>query len=259
MTDATLSPLEHKIYFAAKDAKDKVIFLETIEAWNLTDKKTLLSIISKMVKKSWLIRLRRGVYLITEPNIKNVEDPFIIAPYVFPGYVAFSSALYLHKLTDMYPFEIYVATRNESGTKKFGQFTFRGIAIKKRHKGSGRKGNYIVSSIPKTLYDCLKYPELAGGFEDVLEALYSANLTKKEWDMLLFYAKEFEKNAFFQRLGYLLELLPKKNENINRVIGICAKKVKSKIYLYKRKNGKYNKKWKIVDDIGKEMLISWWY
>jgi predicted transcriptional regulator of viral defense system len=259
MKTATLSPLEQKIYFAAMDAKDGVIFLDIIESWKLTDKNTLLSTLSKMTKKGWLIRLRKGVYLISKPGSFAIKDAFVVSTYIFPGYNAFSSALYLHRLTDMIPFEIYIATRNENGTKRFGEYTFRAIALKERYGGNERKENIIVSTKAKTFYDCLIHPDLGGGFPQIIQAIYEAKLSEAEWKEFLYYANKYEKSAFFQRLGYLLELLPVKTKAITEVIAICRKKILSKVYLYKRRKGTLDSKWKIVDDVGKEKLLSWWY
>src|SRR5271157_2455669 len=136
MTNATLSPLEQRIYFATRNARDGVVFLEILDSLRLTDKRTLLFALSKMAKKGWLMRLRKGIYLVSEPGTAAITDPFAISTYVFPGYNAFSSALYVHKLTDMVPFEISVATRNESRIKRIGGYTFRAVALKKRYGGS---------------------------------------------------------------------------------------------------------------------------
>lgn len=259
MTNATMSPLQQKIYFAARNAKDGVIFLDVIKSWNLSDEKTLSVALSHMVKKGWLMRLRNGVFLISEPNARTIINPFVISTYIYPGINAFSSALYIHKLTDMVPFEILVATRNESGTKRIGEYSFRAIPIKDKYGGSSEKGGVLVSSVAKTLYDCIMHPELSGGFPQILKALYESNLSKKDWDEFLSYAEKFERNSFFQRLGYLLSLFPKKNKMISMIIQKCKEKVGSKIYLYKRKKGKLIQEWMVIDDVGKEELLSWWY
>src|SRR3989338_7534788 len=98
MKTATLTPLEQKVYFAAKNSPDGVIFLETIESWKLTGKNTLQFTLSQMVQKGWLLRLRRGVYLAGEPESNIIQDAFYIATYIYPGYIAFGSALYVHGL-----------------------------------------------------------------------------------------------------------------------------------------------------------------
>lgn len=259
MKNATLSPLEQKIYFAAKNAKDGVVFLEIMYSWDITDRKTLHSVLSRMVKKGWLMRLRRGVYLVCEPGFGTLLSPFVTATYMFPGYVGFSSALYIHKLVDVVPFEVQVATRQESGAKNLGQYSFRAIPVGKRHVGSELTNGYLVSTIPKTIYDCLCQPELAGGYPQVLKAIFEAKISENGWKEFIYYAEKFERSAFYQRLGYLLSILPRKNKTILKMIAKCRKRIRSKIYLYKRRKGKYIPEWKLVDDIGKEELLSWWY
>ncbi|MBI5159620.1 type IV toxin-antitoxin system AbiEi family antitoxin domain-containing protein [Candidatus Micrarchaeota archaeon] len=259
MKNATLSPLEQKVYFAVRNAGEGVVSLEIIRSLRLADDRTLLFVLSNMVKKGWLTRLRRGVYLVGEPGGSVVKDAFLIATYVFPGYVAFSSALYVHKLVDVMPFEVQVATRNESMVKRIGEYSFRAIPIGERHFGSERKDGRTISTVAKTIYDCLTHAELGGGYPQILKAIYEANLSKTQWKELFYYAEKFESNAFYQRLGYLLSIMPKKDKQILIAIKKCRKKTESKIYLFKRRKGKYISEWKLVDDVGREELLSWWY
>lgn len=259
MKTATLSPLEQRIYFAVRNAGEGVFTLDIMRSLKLAGDGTLLFTLSNMVKKGWLTRLRKGVYLVSEPSGSVIKDAFLIATYVFPGYVAFSSALYVHKLVDVMPFEVQVATRSESGVKQIREYAFRAIPIGERHFGSERKEGRIVSTIAKTIYDCLTHAELGGGYPQILKAIYEAKLSKEQWKELFYYAEKFEPNAFYQRLGYLLSIMPRKNKQMQAAIKKCRKKTKSKIYLFKRRKGKYVPEWKLVDDVGKEELISWWY
>ncbi len=256
--EVSLTPLEQKIYFAAKEAKDSVITLEIIKSWKLADDKTLRLIVHNMQKKRWLMGLKRGVYLVTDPSEYAIPDPFIVSTYLFDGYNAFSSALYIHKLTDMVPFNVYVATKNKKQIKIIGEYSFEALPLGKRAFGSCRFNNYVVSNIPKTIYDCLHKPLLAGGLRAVLKAIYEANMKNEEWKEFLYYAK-IEKNAFYQRLGYLLDILPKKSPPIKEIINLCKKYIHSITHLLGRSSGKYIKKWKIIDNVGKEKLLSWWY
>ena len=259
MPDATLSPLEQKVYFAAKNAKDGVVSLEMVSSWNLTDKKSLLVILSRMAKKGWLLRLRKGIYLVSEPPASAITDMFTVSTYCFPGYNAFSSALYLHGLTDMVPFEVLVATRHESGVKTFGQQSVRAVALKERFMGSTLHEGHFVSTLPKTIYDCLIHPELGGGHTQIMKAIHEANMAETGWKELFYYSKKFEKSAFYQRLGYLLSLLPRRSKATKGAIRICSKMVRSKIHLYGRGKGVYIPEWKIIDNVGREALLSWWY
>ncbi|NYZ60328.1 hypothetical protein H0O01_01370 [Candidatus Micrarchaeota archaeon] len=259
MPNTTLSPLEQKIYFAAKNARDGVVSLEMVRSWNLTDEKSLLVILSRMAKKGWLLRLRKGIYLVSEPPAPAIRDIFVVSTYCFPGYNAFSSALYLHGLTDMVPFEVLVATRHESGVKTFGQYTVRAVALKDRFMGSMLQQGRVVSTAPKTIYDCLTHPELGGGHTQIMKAIHEANMDESGWKELFYYAEKFESHAFYQRLGYLLSLLPKKSRATKGAIRLCAQKAKSNIYLSGRGKGAYIPEWKLIDNVGKEALLSWWY
>ena len=259
MKNETLTPLEQKIYFAAKDAKNSIITLEIIKSWKIAKDNTLRLVLFNMQKKGWFFRLKRGIYLVTEPNQQAIPDPFIVSTYIYNGYNSFSSALYIHKLTDVVPFNVYVATRNKNNKKEIGQYSFQALSLGKRAFGSIFYNGYLVSSIPKTIYDCLHKPLLAVGFPTVLKAIYESSMDEKQWDEFLYYVKKFEKNAFYQRLGYLLSILPKKTKAMNLIIRTCKRHVHSNTYLLGRKWGIYIKDWKVIDNVGKKTLLSWWY
>ncbi|MGC8516828.1 MAG: type IV toxin-antitoxin system AbiEi family antitoxin domain-containing protein, partial [Candidatus Acidifodinimicrobium sp.] len=52
--------------------------------------------LSRLVKKGWLTRLKRGVYEVNFPYEKTQTDAFLIALNIFGGYLGFSSALYVY-------------------------------------------------------------------------------------------------------------------------------------------------------------------
>ncbi|MDO8554869.1 MAG: hypothetical protein Q7S22_08720 [Candidatus Micrarchaeota archaeon] len=51
MQTATLSSLEQKLCFAARNSKHGVIFLDIIDSWQLTDYGIILFTLSKMIKR----------------------------------------------------------------------------------------------------------------------------------------------------------------------------------------------------------------
>jgi predicted transcriptional regulator of viral defense system len=255
----SLSALEQQIYFLSQGAKNNIITYDTIRSWGLADENVLNVVLSRMCKKGWFTRIKRGVYLLSGYG-KGIVDIFYTAQFVYPGYLAFSTALYLHKLIDEMPFTIYIATKEISGSKNLGEYTIKAVSLGKRAIGIQRIGDYWISTIPKTLYDCLHFPEYGGGYSRILKSIHSAKMNEKQWEEFIDYVKKFDSDASCQKIGYLLDLLKKTRMNIpSSVFSYLQKRVKSVVLLGKGTKGKFNKKWKIVDRIGEQTLLSWWY
>ncbi len=255
----SLSNLEEKVYFAALRAEGTVTF-ETIESWSICSHGTLKVVVHNLVKKEYFQRIKKGVYIAKKPDGSSLQDALLLAQNLFNGYLAFSSALYIHKLSEELPFTIFVATNSQSREKQFGNYIVKSAALGNRLLGTTKIEGYVTSTIPKTIYDCFHLPQYAGGYANILKAVFTAKMTEKQWKEFMQYVAKFEHFAFCQRVGYMLSLL-KKETKINMpdfVLSYMKSKIKYNINLGEGK-GLNIKDWKLEDSIGKEKLLSWWY
>ncbi len=202
----TISPLGQQLFFATKGTKHGVVTLEFFKNLELCREGTLKVVISRLLKKGALLKLKNGVYAWNMEG-NGVEDMFFAAQNVFNGYLAFSTALYLRGLSEQFPFTIYIATRGKSASRIFGQTELKAVAIHSRATGVERLGDYEVSSVAKTIYDCFHLPEYAGGLSAVLEAIHRANMNKIQWAEFLTYVDRFESNNSKKKIGAYLNLL----------------------------------------------------
>ena len=273
----SLSNLEEKVYFSALGAS--AVNFETIKTWQIASNGTLKVIVHNLVKKGYFQRVKKGVYIAKKPGAPQLIDAICIAENTYKGYAAFSTALFIHKLTEEMPFTIFIATKTQSCEKNFGNYTIKAVAIGQRLMGTAKVDNYTVSTLPKTFYDCLHLPQYAGGYPNILKAIYNAKMNEKQWKEFMQYVEKFKSYAFCQRAGYMLSLL-KKETNIkipDFVLSYTKSKVKYELNLWhgtdakeqKQKasrrfasihpNCQYIKEWQLTDCIGKEKLLSWWY
>ncbi len=160
--------------------------LDVLESLQLCDNDTLKTTLSRLNTSGKIIRLKRGVY-----STNPIKDAFACAQSTFNGYLGFTSALYLHKLTTEVPFTITVVTRQDSGSKTFGQYTFKAVSLKQKAVGFENNGPYVVSTRAKTLFDCLYLPRYAIEEEKLLAAFREAKLTAKEWKEFSSYVDKF--------------------------------------------------------------------
>lgn len=140
--------------------------------------------LSLLSKKKWVLRLRRGLYVIVpiDAGVRGSESfivhDFVIASHLAsPYYVGFWSALNHHGLTDQIPRTVFVATTRPRKPLKILTSTFRFVQLAPKkfigiETASFEDAAVRISSKEKTLVDCLDHPELAGGIEEVARAVY---------------------------------------------------------------------------------------
>ena len=160
--------------------------LDVLESLRLTDRSTLKTTISRLNKAGRIIRLKRGVY-----SANPLKDPFAAAQATFNGYLGFSSALYLHKLTTEIPFRIIVVTRRLSKLRQLGPYEFLAVALGGKAVGFETRGGYVLSSRPKTLFDCLYLPKYGIGWQKLADAYALVKMTENEWYEFGAYCENF--------------------------------------------------------------------
>lgn len=219
-------------------------------------------ICSNLSSKGYLHRLKKGIYLVHErpsafPVIKN---PYKIALALFKGYIGFSSALRVYNLLDYAPFTIFVVTANKSRERQIGEYTFKAVAMGKRAFGLTHYNGLYISTISKTFFDCFYKPQYCGGYSVITKAINDVDL---DWNEFTRYFK-FASDSLCQRTGYVLELMgleTGKLKEIKDILGILRERVRNNTKLVPsgKGGGKYIKEWKVLDNIGKENILSWWY
>ncbi len=216
-------------------------------------------ICSGLSKKGYLHRIKKEIYLIqSDPSQKPlISDPSKIALQIYPGYLAFHSALRIYDLTEYEPFTIFIATAGKSHTIKIGEYIFKYISVKNT-EGVEFYKNVYVSSKTKTFYDCFSKPQYCGGYSVIAKALY---LNKGcDWNKLKAYFENFASDTLCQRSGYVIELIKKANivEIPDFIISYFKSRIKTTARLIpqNKSGGKYIKEWHILDNLGGENIVS---
>jgi len=244
------------IYLACLESGRRIIPIELIRSWRLAKDRSLNVIMHRLCSRKKLLRLKKGLFYVLRPGEKEIDDIYEVALAIYPGYLGFSTALELKGLIDEVSFTVYVITSRTRGKRQIGRYEIKAIPFGERTVGYERIGKYEISTTAKTIYDCLKRPQYAGGYQKVLKATYYAEIN---WEEFLYYLEKFEDPAFFRKTGYLLEML--KRETKKNVPNWVLEKLNrpGKMAWLGKGKGVHNKKWNIMDCIGKTILLSWWY
>lgn len=213
-------------------------------------------ILHSLCRKKYLRRARKDLYY----NPLNLRNFYQLAMRIKEGYIGLSSALRYYNLTEYEDFTIFVITRNfrKRIDLEQAQHTIQFIPLHNLFTGFEKKEDMYISTVEKTLFDCLLKPRLVG-FTNITKALYDVNI---DWHLFLSFFKQTKNNSLCQRTGYILELMKKstKLKVPQFVFEFLLKKVKNPVKLMPSKApSKFNKKWKVQDNIGEKNILSWWY
>jgi predicted transcriptional regulator of viral defense system len=236
----------------------KLVEFKVLRSLMLTSDNSLRVTLNRLVRNGSIYNPLRGIYVAKD------ADPFWVAAVLFPGYLSLSTSLYLHHLAEEYPFTIFIASEKR-GTFTLGEHELRYFKAKNykgiRDGGGGREAGYRLASVEKALYDSLHHLELVG-YGRFMKALNNADISAKRF-ISLTEGENHRGSAFFQRLGYMLSLLPKRDAEKEKLLKACRKRVRANAYLSGRKTameGVYVSEWKLIDNVGgsKELVSSWW-
>jgi len=172
--------------------------------------------------RDWLRRVRRGLYLVApleaEPGQKAIpEDPWLVAQAVFaPCYIGGWSAAEHWGLTEQLFRSTLVVTAAQvrGSAAEFLGHEYRLFKVpNSRIAGSltpvWRGSERVLASTPeRTLADCLRNPELAGGIRPLTDLLTEYwSRSGRDVRKLLAAMDEVASGAAWKRLGYLAERL----------------------------------------------------
>jgi predicted transcriptional regulator of viral defense system len=178
--------------------------------------------LARLTDKKWVLRLRRGLYLILpfEAGVEGTYSvhPFRVVPYLVTPYaVAYWTALHHYGYTEQIPGAVFVATTADRASAALSidelGLTYRFVTLTPYkffgHHHIWVEGHRIaITDRVKTVVDCLDHPEHCGGIVEAAKGLYEG-LTAGDVSpsLLTEVAERLQNRAIFKRLGYLSELL----------------------------------------------------
>ena len=246
---------EQKIweYIKNKDIIDNEIIKQIFPEMPRNKRNKLLH---NLYKKGYIKRARKDLYY-NPDELKNFHK---LALKIRNGYIGLSSALRYYNLIEYEDFTIFIITKNfqKKISLKGTKYSIEFIPLKNLFAGFEKKDNIYISSIEKTIFDCFLKPKNIG-FTNITKALYDAKIN---WNKFINFFKLTKNNSLFQRTGYILELMKKETKlKIPAfVFEFLLKKVKNPVKLMPiNAKSKFNKKWKIQDNLGEKNILSWWH
>lgn len=223
-------------------------------------------LLSELVKKSVLARIKAGQYIILQVGGEEVQlSNWPIIAKMLAGdvyYLSHYSAMRLHGMTTHPLFEVYITTTNRHRSKIVNHINYRFIYCKKcnfwgsQTKWITKQDKVMQSDLERTLLDGLERPELCGGIIEVCRGLWTKQ-NDLNLDRLAEYAKKYPTQAAVKRLGFLLETLSIGGDCCNKLHKIIGQ---SKVYVrlepQSPHQGRYWSRWKLQLNCSIEELTA---
>lgn len=213
------------------------------------NKETVSSLLYRYRKRNAIARVRKNVYLPTNPQDGYVdENKFEIGCNAVPDtYISYHSAMEYYGWQNQVFNRIYL-----SAPRRFRPFEFDFVeymyAPDKFREGVIRphpERKVYVTDPERTVIDCANRLDLAGGYE---EFIYNLDFIREaDEEKLLYYLFLYNKQALYQRTGFILSLFKEKMNLSEGFFGVCREGAgKSTRYLTdKEESGTYVPQWKI--------------
>lgn len=248
--------------------KDCFDFSEAQTALPDSSESALKELLSDMVKRGLLMRLKKGLYYIIpyeQEASSFMPDWHLLAEHLTKGtdhYIGYYSAMQIHNLITQPSLkeQIVVAKQLKPSTLKIKDVSFQFIYHNADHFFGATKmwidsfHKVLCSDLEKTIIDCLFKPDYAGGIVEIARAIH-ASKDKINYDQLLEYAQRFKSQAVIKRLGFLLETLEIKSGIIKQL-----QKAKTASYVILDtelpKSGKMISRWSIQQNLETETITS---
>lgn len=209
------------------------------------------SAVKMLIKKGLVSSIKKNLYVCNNFEDKvPIADKFKIGSSITKdAYISHHSALEFHGLTNQLFFEVYV-----SSGSVFKSFEFNGIKyqytaskITEGVETYNTNRGVRVTNIERTVIDCLKDLDKAGGLEEFLQSLRL--ITYLDSEKLIKYLELYDIQFLYQKAGYIMEYFKKELKLPDSFIDYCHNKIKkSKRYFDEKedKNLIYDSKWRLL-------------
>lgn len=204
----------------SNDGQDCFHFADVIEKFPTTERQYLSNVLSNMVRKGMLIKLRRDIYFIV-PIDSDASTYFpdwhLVAKELVKGkkyYIGYYSAMQIHGLITQPSLTEIIVTDSQIKPSKL---KIKGVEFQfvthTKTRFFGFKNTWInkhdkvmVSNLEKTLVDALTKPHLCGGIVEIAKAIYETR-EKVNVELLIEYLIQNDSNAAIKRYLFLCSLL----------------------------------------------------
>jgi len=213
------------------------------------DENAAKEILRRYKKQGLISQVRRDLYVVTDlANKVSLATKFEIAGHITPSsYLSYHAALEYYGLAHQTFYELYVSSK-----ETFSRFDYEGISYTfcPSRSNAGVLNPLTdslvrITDLERTILDCIDRIDLSGGLEELVECF--AIITYVSENKLLDYLYHFDKQALYQKAGFILSYFQKEMKLSDTFFEQCKSHTgKSTRYLTdKQESNTYFKEWKL--------------
>jgi predicted transcriptional regulator of viral defense system len=225
-------------------------------------------LLSELVKRKVLSRLKGGKFLIIPQEVGNVDgylgNWFVAASEVVNSpdyYIGFYSAMNHWGMLTQPLLKVFVVTPKRQIVPMQLKDSLTFVYMKEKfiwginQEWVTQTQKVRISDLEKTILDGLLYPQHCGGITEIAKGIWITR-DKIDYDKLGRYVGKYCKNVVAKRLGYILEIL---EIHTHSLLSFLKQYVKDRYDLLdptmpntiKNKNT-----WRLIDNIGKAQILN---
>jgi predicted transcriptional regulator of viral defense system len=252
------------------------LYEENKPVFTISDVQNILSkdynqttdLLSEMVKRKVISRLKNGKFLIVPQEVGNVErylgNWFVAASEVVNSpdyYIGFYSAMNHWGMLTQPLLKVFIVTPKRQVVPAQLKDSLIFIYMKEKfiwgikEEWATQTRKVRISDLEKTILDGLLYPRHCGGITEIAKGIWITR-DKIDYDKLGGYVDKYGKNVVAKRLGYILEVL---GIDTHPLLFNLRQYVKDRYDLLDpaMPNAIKNKNtWRLIDNIGKNQILN---
>jgi predicted transcriptional regulator of viral defense system len=225
-------------------------------------------LLSEMVKRKVISRLKFGKFLIIPQEVGDVER-YLGNLYIAAGeavnspeyYIGFYSAMNYWGMLTQPLLKIFVATSKRQVVPANLKENLVFIFINKKYIW-GINNEWVtqtrtvrISDLEKTILDGLLHPNYCGGITEIAKGIWIAR-NKIDYNKLGEYINRYDKNVIAKRLGYILDIFEIDVPFLLKSLRIYVKD-RYDIFDPTIPPARINKNnWRLIDNIGKTQMLE---
>ncbi len=252
------------------------LYEENIPVFTISDVQKILNkaynpttdLLSELVKRKVINRLKHGKFLIVPQEVGNVEkylgNWFVAASEIVNSpdyYIGFYSAMSHWGMLTQPLRKVFAATPKRQAVPKQLKDSLVFVYMKEkfiwgiREEWVTQTQKVRISDPEKTILDGLLYPQHCGGITEIAKGIWIIR-DKIDYNKLEGYVDKYGKNVVAKRLGYILEIL----EIDTRPLLLNLRQyVKDRYDLFDPTMPTANKEknsWRLIDNVGKNQILN---
>lgn len=226
---------------------------------SFANSKSFYNWVGTRVKNKQVKTVRNGLYVSLDSMGNIHASKFEIACKITnDAFIVYHSALEYYGLATQVFNNVIVGCENKVSGFYFDGVSYEPHIVKERIQIEfNQLSNVRVSSLERTIIDCINNIDLAGGIEEVLGALEQVSYLDE--NKLIEVLNVYNKVLLFQKVGYILEQYNDTLMLSNSFFEYCESKLTNQVKYFLSDNYKniaYDSKWKLMAPTNLKSIIN---